>query len=495
MQLRGVLAAIVAAGVLWGTGRGAGVAAPPGEEPTRYLAFQVFTGAPDPAVAIGGSGTGPLAPLPDKQAVGAFVRDLVVRIGATGDARTKLAFIEGPLAFDHSDAELQRLIAAAFEIAQAQGIAVGFHVDDSMFCARRKDLWGDPQNVEALDWEGTANTGRRIDWGPAPTKLPPQLCLNAKAVVAEVRRRATEVIGRAVRSGLDQLKAAGREELFAGVIVGWETQIGQDFDSGRAGGFRALANRGYGKGREPADPDRERVQVVQDFIDAWAEGIHAAGIDAGKIYSHVAFMPRRTYDEGKPGGTYAEVNHFALPEVAFGQAHQPGFSTYPQPWVFEQIGEELARHGSPHWASSEGTNLQLGAGAGESGMVMETYLGRMFNHGATLVNVFAWGIGGEAGKGSPFRVATEGEEALAAYRKFLQGERLVEAAYKPPAFLTTLPPKVRRIQAELGAWVQRTGRQAEVVPLMEKLDRLMKEQRFPEAEKVADELLALLDGK
>ena len=29
---------------------------------------------------------------------------------------------------------------------------------------------------------------------------------------------------------------------------------------------------------------------------------------------------------------------------------------------------------------------------------VETYLAKMFNHGATLVNIFSWGIGGEANK-------------------------------------------------------------------------------------------------
>lgn len=70
-----------------------------------------------------------------------------------------------------------------------------------------------------------------------------------------------------------------------------------------------------------------------------------------------------------------------------------------------------------------------------------------------------------------------------------------EPAGKHQTFETTLPPKMGRIQAELPGWVQRTGRQAEVIPLMEKIDRLMKEQRFAEAEKAVDEILALLDRK
>ena len=52
-----------------------------------------------------------------------------------------------------------------FDLALETDVAVGFHIDDSMFWARRKDLWSDPNNVEALDWDGTPCTGRRLDWG------------------------------------------------------------------------------------------------------------------------------------------------------------------------------------------------------------------------------------------------------------------------------------------------------------------------------------------
>jgi hypothetical protein len=51
---------------------------------------------------------------------------------------------------------------------------------------------------------------------------------------------------------------------------------------------------------------------------------------------------------------------------------------------------------------------------------METYLARSFNHGATLVTLFSWGIGGPSMKNTnPFRIVTEGPDALSAYRKFL----------------------------------------------------------------------------
>jgi hypothetical protein len=418
-----------------------------------------------------------------------FVRGLRSRIGTVGDSRHRLAVILGPLAFDHSDEDVRRLIRSGFALALQQNVAVGFHLDDSMFWAKRTDLWRNPANVEWLDWEGMPSTGRRIDWGPKPTKLPPQMCYNSPPIRAEVRRRATRVIGPAIRAGLDRLRKAGKPDLFAGVIVGWETHIGKDFDTGRDLGYHALSNLGFRKAHPPHDLEKVEEKIIQAFITLWCKGIADAGVPTNRIYSHTAFLYRRIYDRPPaPKPSYSRLNHFAPPSVAFGWYRRPGFSTYPQPGLFEQLYGELARHGHPAWASSEGTNLQLGGRAGESGMSMETYLGRVFNHGGTLANVFAWGIGGEANKTSDFRVATEGEEAIRAYRKFLRGERLVEKA-TTTSYMDRLPAKIHRIQRELPGWVQRTGRQAEAEPLMKRLDTALKANDFTEAEKVADELL------
>src|SRR5258708_3222336 len=66
--------------------------------PTQYLAFQVFTGALSPNIAIGGGGAQPLSPPPSKATLKQFVQELVDQIGSTGDQHHNLAFIIGPLA-------------------------------------------------------------------------------------------------------------------------------------------------------------------------------------------------------------------------------------------------------------------------------------------------------------------------------------------------------------------------------------------------------------
>ena len=108
------------------------------------------------------------------------------------------------------------------------------------------------------------------------------------------------------------------------------------------------------------------------------------------------------------------------PDVAFARGLQPGFTMYPTSGTLDAVRQKLSEHGNPHWASAEGTNLVPGADVASVTDTMETYLAQRFNHGATLVNIFSWGIGGAAMKGiNPFRIVTERDEAIQAYRKFL----------------------------------------------------------------------------
>ncbi|HMI59152.1 MAG TPA: hypothetical protein VK511_13945 [Gemmatimonadaceae bacterium] len=460
------------------------------DEPVRYLAFQIFTGSFD-------SDRLRASFPPASEDRRKIIVDLRDRIGMTGTGRHKLGAVFGPLAFDNSDEYVRTLIADAFAIALETGVAVGFHVDDQMFWGRLREL-NTPDNVEWLDWKRTPNTGRRLDWSAKPLKVMPQLCLNSAGVKRSVANRAL-LIGTETAKGIQKLKAAGREDLFIGVIAGWETQIGRDFDTGKNLGYCALTNAGFNAAHPPADVDREREKIVADFISLWAGSLVRAGVPKGKVYSHIAFMSKGIYDIASRQNpsefptTYLQTVDFTPPETAFCDSCVAGFSTYPQPGHLDQLQGELEKHGSPPWASSEGTSLDpsdTDHGAGDARM--EGYLGNLFNHGATLVNIFGWGVG-EAD--NPFRRTAEGDAALAAYRKFLHGWALAEAPLPapvapPPA---DLPDRVRKIQSLLPAWVER-HRPTLVTTLMERLDSQLKQQHFEEASKTADEILRLISS-
>lgn len=450
---------------------------------TQYLVFQVW-----PAM----TGYPGIPPEPGRMALSKgqmtdFVEGIVKAVGTSGDARHKLGFAAGPFCFDISDEETRQWIHDAFAVAREKDVAMAIHLDDSMSWGRRKDLLSNPDNLETADWRQIPNTARSLAWGAKPTEFPPQMCYNAPAIVAAAKARAA-LIGAEVAREWAALKAEGKEHLFAGVIAGSETQISPEFGTNRRLGFRALAHRGFSESHPPQDLDAERVSVVKEWMELWGNSLHAAGVPAEKVFCHIAFTDQglRKADAKE---SYLEKVSFAPGEVAFSPAYRPGFSTYPEGQTFPAIHSALAAHGSPGWISAEGTNVSPTGMPGEA--TMETYLGRMFNHGAVLANVFSWGIGGEAQRQNFFRRATENPEALAAYAKFLRGEPLVEAAgFSGPS----LQAKMHRIQSELPGWIQKSGRQAEAMALMQKIQPLMRERKWQEADQAADALLALIEG-
>ncbi|MBV1868345.1 MAG: hypothetical protein KUG69_10650 [Marinosulfonomonas sp.] len=383
----------------------------------RYLAFQVFEGAPNPEIPFDNA----LAYTP-KAAIAKMVHDIVTTIGETGGPKTRLAFMLGPIGFDHTDAQARQIIDDGFAIALAENIAVGFHLDDAMFWSKRSDLIANPQNVEWTDFDGTPATGLKLDWA----HTPPRMVFNAPEIHAEVTRRARDVIGSHIAAHVENLRSLGKVDLFAGVIAGWETHMGQDTGADDRVGFHALANRGFGPGKPPADVIGEIASIVNEFINLWTDGLAAGGLDGAHIYTHVAFLPRARFNEmhTPPGLTYETVLDVApssqRPATAFTTIGRPGFSTYPVAGVFDQIQRELERHNTPWWASVEGTNIIPGNPPGSSGMTMENYLAKSFNNGAALVTLFGWGIGGDFMPDNPFRTTTQGAKALATYRAFLK---------------------------------------------------------------------------
>jgi hypothetical protein len=299
----------------------------------------------------------------------------------------------------------------------------------------------------------------------------------------------SQVVGPAIRAGVERLARRHRAELFAGVIVGWETQLGRDFDTGRALGYCALTNKGFSAAHPPADIDRERVAVVREFIELWAWSIAGSGIRSSKLYAHIAFLTRTVYERDGPAQakSYLEATNYGPPEVAFETPLRPGFSTYPAAGLYPELHALLAARPHLPWASSEGTNVVPPGFAGE--VSMETYLARMLNHGAALVNLFGWGLGREQGVGNPFRRQTEAPESIAAYRRFFAGAPLDEA---PVPADYGLAAKVARIRELLPLWLAAGGSAAVVEPLLRELDACLNAGDPIAADAVAERILVII---
>ncbi|MGH6794962.1 MAG: hypothetical protein ACREDH_07140 [Methylocella sp.] len=455
--------------------------------------FQIFTAGPGFTTEAGKQ---EISQLPEPAFLDAEAKKLLDFVEERGDGRHRLGIMVGPLALDYTGAQMRTLIERTFAVASKHKIAVGLHIDDSKFWLNRRDLWSDPANVEWLDWKGTPNTGQYVNWGQ-PWKLAPQACFNSPAMLNEARRLAGEVIGPAIAEQVAKLRETGDEALFAGVIVGWETGIGNDFESRRDLGYCALTNLGFSEKAPPRDPDRALESVVQTWIGTWSKSLAGAGVPDGKIYSHIAFASRKQFDEAhrSDGRSYARSVRYTPPAVAFGESHRPGFSTYPDAGVFGDIYTALDAHGNPPWGSAEGTNVDFQSGPPKiTDQGMQDYLARMFNHGATMTNVFGWDIGD---KDNVFRRATESDEAAAAYRKFLRGARLDETPLAQSYRRTdsVLQIRMRALPGRIESYRRAGGDLGLIQPKIKRLQENMQDGRFDAMKQELDLIEATIDSK
>ncbi len=296
-------------------------------------------------------------------------------------------------------------------------------------------------------------------------------------MIKEADRLTRTVIGPAIAAGIANLRRSGEEDLFAGVIVGWETEIGRDFDTGRQLGYCALTNLGYSEKSPPPNFDAALQSIVQTWIDRWSSGLADAGVPTDKIYSHIA------------------VTAATPPLVAFGRAHLPGFSTYPSADAFAKIYAALKAQGNPQWASAEGANVDIQAAPPRvPDETMEGYLARMFNHGATLTNVFGWDVGDSD---NIFRRAAESPQSIEAYRKFLRGAPLEETPFSESSSsnLSVLQRLIRALPDRIQSYIRAGGSETFIRPKVAELDKNMKEGRLDALKSSVDQIEGDIDAQ
>jgi hypothetical protein len=389
----------------------------------KYLGFQVFTQTKHTFLPI--SPENESDGIPSKADLLSVARDLVEQIGATsgsGGAR-RIAVVYGPLDFDQTDAELTQLINDVFDVGKTLNVSIGFHLDESILWSRHS-LYQNKSNHERTDWDAAAfATGRSLFWSEKPLRAPPMLCLNSVPVREEVVRR-----GRMIGA----LLAAGAKHAdLAAFIVGWEAQIGQDFDTGKTVGYCALQNAGFKPTQARAELDAARERIVHEHLTLWASALIEGGAPRDRLYSHIAIQTTVQYADRPSeasGKSLLEFSWFTVASTAVNDTYfNPGYSTYIAPNLTVDI---LAAAGSRPWGSCEGANVGTGMG-GASGQSMENYLAGLYNSGANFVNLFGFGVG-LPGMASPFKDAIIGAEPIAAYKKFLNGNDLMPAPPPPP---------------------------------------------------------------
>jgi hypothetical protein len=316
------------------------------------------------------------------------------------------------------------------------------------------------------------------------------MCFTSKRTRAEVTRIVTKVIAPVLRDEVAKLQAEGKEALFAGVLVGLEPSI-DDYskpdpaqakmmkeDGVPAGplGYRALLDRGFSADHPPADFRKALATVVQETVAFWCEQFVVAGIPAEKLYPHVA------------APAPAEVMNAPI-WTAFNKYSRPGWTTYAVGVLgegFQPIYDELGKHGNPLWAG-----VEANAGIPGSAVGWETYLGWHYNHGCVLVAVNM----GATGEDLPRRLRDSafGQEAMAAYHRFLTGEPLVEKPVSPMDHPEIrIQAKMKRVRAGIERWHKSGKDPSAVGKLMESARLLANSGKLGELEKFVDQALEML---
>ena len=175
--------------------------------------------------------------------------------------------------------------------------------------------------------------------------------------------------------------------------------------------------------------------------------------------------------------------------AAFNAWSRPGWSTYPVGPLeqnFQPLYDALKKHGSPPWGGVE-------ANLGFPGALIdwESYLSWHYNHGATLVAINIGATGTEL----PARLEKSafGPEALAAYSKFLKGEKLREKPISADLPQMRIRRKMETLQAGFRRWQNAGGDPSTIAKTMEeKFKPLLEAGKLIEAEAELDRALEQL---
>lgn len=430
------------------------------------------------------------------------VPSLLKSIGPRGDGRHMLGF-GVPCSTFEQEKSVPGQIRLAFDTAVINNMAVMLHFDFHVSWQNRTDLWNwfDPSkpgynpanklNVEWFGWDGPPAKTRYLNWGVTERMAPP-MCFTSKRIRAEWTRLIRNVITPTLKQQIASLKRQGKDHLFAGVLVGSEpmfdnytkpdavTERMMKADGSPKGqlGYRSLLDRGYSKTNPPKNMPEVLGNIIQETVAFWCKHFADAGISASKLYPHVA--PTLDTETGVPVA------------AAFNKWSRPGWSTYPVGRLgsgFDPLYRELKKHGSPRWAGVE-ANAWFPGGSVD----WETYLGWHYNHGAAIVAINTGATGTEL----PDRLskAAFSDEAITAYRKFLQGGTLKETGISSNQQGANLKRKMQTLQEGFKAW-QASGRDPSpiVKDVTNRLQPLLNDGKIAEAEAVIDEAIKKLGAK
>lgn len=349
-----------------------------------------------------------------------FVEEIPKIFGAIQkNSPYKYAFgLPGPMLLTQSVEEMKYQVNKAFDIAEKYNVPVYFKLDDVTNYTTEFGNGSNPKYYENPEWcEWISFPKDNEKWGGQSNGRLPYFWFNwgawmhAEAFPCFQSQGFRDFITNQIKNGvLDPLNKRyqklcdeGREYLFAGLTVGWETHI-PDYSINNAVlnvnseklpfnilkgdqmkiweaseyGYNSLNILGY------TEYNRDALfQVIHDYIEMNAKTVYESGIPKHKIFTHtVGFM-----------SYYTDLQTTFAPPIwtAVNEYSTPGFTLNPITCKYNLnvlISEiKNADKGQNHFACAEGYSR----GIDGSFIQADNYFDSMFGNGAALVAVFGWG--------------------------------------------------------------------------------------------------------
>lgn len=331
----------------------------------------------------------------------------------------KYAFgLPGPMLLTQSIEEMRYQINKAFDIAEKYNVPVYFQLDDCDNYTPEFGNGADPKFYKNPNWcEWTSFPADGEQWGGESNGRLPYFwynwgqwmraeafpCFQSPGFREFVVNQLKEGVLKPLNEKYKKLVSEGREYLFAGMAIGWETHI-PDYSTNntilnvRANNLPINVLKGdkmkiweateYGYNSlnilGKKEYDRQTLyNVIHDYSELLAKTAFESGIPKHKIFTHtVGFMSHFTNLQT----TFAPPIWCAVNEYSI-----PGFTLNPITCKYNlnTLTSEIANAdpSQKFFACAEGYSC----GVDGSFYQADEYFKSMFGNGAALITVFGWG--------------------------------------------------------------------------------------------------------
>jgi len=289
-----------------------------------------------------------------------WMKPMLDAIGKRGDSNIRLGFSDVIYALNTDDATIRSCLDKFFNASEQYDVPFLLQLDTERFWDSRPDLWNwfdpaksgyNPANKNNVEWSGwnAATKESFINWG-SPIKLAPKPCYES-AAVKQVIANKFEIIASKLNAWRQKLSDAGKEYLFAGIDVAWETGIDDYRNASWLAaeykyqlGYNALSKRGFSATKPPANINAELEKTVKDFNEYRAKFFYDKGISKDKIYTHAWGV-----EDQSIAGSAGYVQHGPI-STGINNYSTLGVTLYPPTYDANRVKAAI---GSAPWALIE----------------------------------------------------------------------------------------------------------------------------------------------